>query len=204
MEDYTKILDLAEPYYRKGRPSDLLHIDWMMNAANLVCFKEGIDSTILQPLVILHDVGYSMVPNFAGFSAEVRKKHMEEGAKIAQEILHKLNYPKEKAEKIVHYVSVHDNWALGDNDSFNSDKVLGTFSDLDYIWMVTPSGFSAVRQMLKKSPYQMLEYIVLNDKPRLRHFCTKTTAALYEQYLEDRQEELKPGKVEEEFVDEED
>jgi hypothetical protein len=190
MEDYSKILELAEPFYKKGRPSDLDHIDWMMNAATLVCNMESIDRSLLVPLVILHDTGYSAVEKDRCFDIDVRKAHMEAGAKIAEGILKQLNYPEGKAEKIIYYVSVHDNWALGDNERFKKDIVLGTFNDLDYTWMATPLGFSAVRQMLKKSPHQMLEYILLNDKPRLRPFCTKTTFDLYEQFLEDRQEEL--------------
>ncbi len=190
MDDYTKILSLAGPYYKKGRPMDVEHIDWMMSAASLVCKMESIDDSLLMPLVILHDVGYSAVQNSRCFDIDVRKAHMAEGAKIAEAILQQLKYPEDKTKRIVHYVSVHDNWALGDNDCFNNDKLLGTFNDLDYTWITTPRGFAAVKQMLSKSPHQMLEFILSNDKPKLRPFCTRTTKNLYEQYLEDRQEEL--------------
>ena len=43
---YEQIWDLAKPYYEKGRPMDLEHIDWMMEAAEKVCEREKIDDSI--------------------------------------------------------------------------------------------------------------------------------------------------------------
>jgi len=84
------------------------------------------------PLVILHDVGYAKVPKDNPFKLDLRKAHMKAGAKIARKILTELNYPKNKVDKIVNYISIHDNWAFGQNDIYTKDKILGTFSDLDY------------------------------------------------------------------------
>ena len=112
---YEDIWKLAKSYYEKGRPMDIDHIEWMMKDAFLVCQKENLDDSLLLPLVILHDVGYAEVPKDNPFKLNLRKAHMEAGAKIARHILEKLNYPKDKIKKIEYYVSVHDNWALGDN-----------------------------------------------------------------------------------------
>ena len=68
--------------------------------------------------------------------------------------------------------------------------MLGTFNDLDYMWMSTPQGFAAVMGILRKSPHEMLEYLEKNDKPILRPFSTNTTRALYEQYMAGRRREL--------------
>jgi HD superfamily phosphodiesterase len=145
---------------------------------------------LLLPFVILHDVGYSEVPKDNPFKLNLRKAHMEAGAKIARHILEKLNYPKEKIEKIEYYVSVHDNWALGDNEIYKMDKILGVFTDLDYMWMATPKGFSALMKILNKNKRELLEYLETNDKPNLRPFSTKTTKNLYEEYLKDRRKEV--------------
>ncbi len=39
---------------------------------------------------------------------------MDSGKVIAEKILTQVNYPKNKAEKITHYVSIHDNWVYGE------------------------------------------------------------------------------------------
>ena len=187
---YEEIWKLAKPYYEKGRPMDIDHIEWMMQDAFLVCQKENLDDSLLLPLVILHDVGYAAVPKDNPFKLSLRKAHMGEGAKIARHILKKLNYPKEKIEKVEYYVSVHDNWALGDNSVYENDLILAVFTDLDYMWMVTPKGFPALMKILDKNKQEMLEYLETNDKPKLSPFSTETTKNLYKKYLENRRKEV--------------
>jgi len=187
---YTQIWELARPYYEKGRPMDIDHIEWVMQDAFLVCQKENLDDSLLLPLVILHDVGYAKVPKDNPFKLNLRKTHMEAGAKIARHILEKLNYPKDKIKKIEYYISVHDNWALGDNEIYKNDIILGAFTDLDYMWMATPKGFPALMQILNKNKQEMLEYLEVNEKPKNRPFSTKTTKNLYEKYLVERRKEV--------------
>lgn len=183
---YLKLWNLAKKYYLIGRPMDVAHITWMIKDALLVCKKEKLDESLLLPLVILHDVGYAKVPKQNPFNLDLRKAHMKFGAKIARKILTKLKYPKNKTNKIVHYVSIHDNWAFGQDEIYLQDKILGTFSDLDYIWMATKKGFPALMKILNKNPKEMIQYLQENDKPIKRPFCTKTTKKLYEKYLKDR------------------
>ncbi len=185
-EVYLKLWKLAKPYYEKGRPMDVDHIEWMMKDAMLVCEKEKIDDSLLLPLVILHDVGYAEVPKDNPFKLDLRKSHMEAGAKIAKHILEKINYAKDKTEKIVYYVSVHDAWAFGDNKIYAKDKILGVFNDLDYTWMATKKGFPALMKVLNKNKTEMIAYLETNTKPKERPFATKTTKELYEKYLRER------------------
>ena len=189
-EIYKKIWSLAKPYYEKGRPMDIEHIKWMMKDAELVCKKENLDATVLLPLVILHDVGYAEVPKDNPFKINIREAHMKAGAKIAREILEQTKYPKEKIEKIVYFVSVHDNWALGENNLYKENIILGVFNDLDYMWMATKKGFPALMKILNKSPLELIEYLETDEKMKLRPFSTKTTRKLYEEYLMDRKKEF--------------
>lgn len=187
---YKKIWELAKPYYEKGRPMDVDHIEWMMKDAVLVCQKEKLDDSLLLPLVILHDVGYAEVPKDNPFKLNLRKAHMKAGAKIARRILEKLNYPKDKIEKIEYYVSVHDNWALGEIEVYN-DEILGAFTDLDFTWMATPKGFPALMKILDKSHQEMIDYLEDRETPaKCLPFSTKTTKSLYEKYLEDRRKDV--------------
>ena len=187
---YQQIWKLAKPYYKKGRPMDIDHIEWMMKDALFVCEKENIDDSLLLPLVILHDVGYAEVPKDNPYNLDLRKAHMKAGKKIAKEILEKVNYPKEKIKKICYYVSVHDNWALGDYEIYQKDIILGIFTDLDFTWMVTNKGFPALMKILNKNKKEMVKYIENSEKLTDRPFSTKTTKELYQKYLNQRKKAL--------------
>jgi hypothetical protein len=187
---YQRIWKLAKPYYQKGRPMDIDHIEWMLSKAELVCEKEKLDHSLLIPLVILHDVGYAVTPKGNPYDPKLRRAHMKAGAVIAKKILGEVDYPKDKTNQIVHYVSVHDNWALGNNQIYNEDKILGVFSDLDYTWMATTRGFPALMKILKFNSQQMFDFLINNKKLINLPFCTKTTKQLYHYYLEDRRKDL--------------
>jgi hypothetical protein len=187
---YSEIWKLAKLYYEKGRPMDIDHIKWMMKDAIFVCEQENLDDSLLLPLVILHDVGYAEVPKDNPFKLDLREAHMRASAIIAKRILAEVSYPKDKVKRIVRMVSIHDNWAFGENDIYKDDLVLGTFNDLDYVWMATPKGFPALMKILKKNRAQMIEYLENDDKPKSRPFSTETTKKLYLKYLEDRKKEI--------------
>ena len=190
-EIYRKMWELAKPYYEKGRPTDMDHIEWMNEHAQAVCDKEDLDESLLIPLVLLHDTGYSEIPKDNPFNLDLRKAHMKAGAKITREILEKLNYPKEKTEKIVYYVSVHDNWAFGETELYKKDKILGVFTDLDFTWMIAPIGFQAMRKHLEKSHKEMIKHIESNEHHvKKKSFSSNTTKEIYEKHLEDRKKEL--------------
>ena len=176
----------ARPYYFKARPMDIAHIEWMRAIARTLCATEKIDSTILIPLVILHDVGYSSMREGNPFDLNVRKYHMVEGAKISSALLSHINYPSEKTKQIVTYVSVHDEWAFGNNAVFNSDIILGTLNDLDFIWMLTPIGFEEISRIRNCSTNEMLTFVGKNEKLTNRPLCTGTSKRLFLSYLEAR------------------
>jgi hypothetical protein len=189
---YSKIWELAKSYYKKGRPMDMDHIEWMMEDAAFVCKREKLDDSLLLPLVILHDVGYAEVPKDNPFKLSLREAHMKTGARIAKQILEKVDYPREKTEKIAYYVSVHDNWAFGDIDIYKKDMILGIFTDLDFTWMATPKGFPALMKILKKNHNEMIEYLGSRETPaKGLPFSSETTKQLFEKYLADRKKELK-------------
>jgi len=173
---------LAKPYYEKGRPMDIDHIEWMMKDAMFVCKEEKLDDSLLLPLVILHDVGYG-VGKHVYLEKESKKDHMVAGAKIAEGILNKLKYPKDKAKKIVDYISVHDNWIYGEDEIYRKDLVLGTFNDLDFMWLAVPKGFVAIKKILNKTDKELIDHIKNDSKLVRRPFATKTTKKLYEKYM---------------------
>jgi len=194
-EIYQKIWEQARSYYEQGRPMDVPHIEWMMSVAWDICQKEHLDDSILMPLVILHDVGYKGVEHVANVNAynkDIRKLHMELGRHYTVDILTAVSYPEDKVQKVAYYVSIHDMWAFDQLDIYVKDPILGTFKDLDYLWIYTPIGFKAVANMLNKDNKQMLAYIESEKSPIYgkKSFSNESTRLLREQYLEERRKEV--------------
>jgi hypothetical protein len=192
---YKTIWKQAKPYYQKGRPMDIAHIEWMMEVANTIADKERLDKTLLLPLVILHDVGYSDLQDPANanyYDKDIRKAHMEAGAHIAEKILTSIPYPQDKKEIIVHYVGIHDMWAYGEVDVYVNDPVLGTFKDLDYLWIYHSVGCAAIQKVLKKTNKEMLEHLKNETSPigGKKPFSNDSTKKLREAYLYERERAL--------------
>lgn len=189
---YQCIWDLAKPYYLKGRPMDVAHIEWMVEVALRIAQDEGLDESLLLPLVILHDVGYSKVKDVVEadyYQLDVRRFHMDEGAKIARQILKEVDYPEHKIDKVVYYISVHDNWAYGEVDLYMDDPVLGTFKDLDYIWLYTKEGCAGIQPVLKRNDQEMLEYLRNEVSPigGKKPYSNQSTRKLRESLMQERE-----------------
>lgn len=190
---YSQLWQLARPYYENGRPMDIAHIEWMMADASDVCQAEGLDDSLLLPLCILHDVGYSKVEDIKKsgtdyYDLDMRRFHMDEGAKIARKLLEDIDYPPDKIVKIVYYISVHDNWAYDEVDIYLNDPILGTFKDLDYIWIYTKPGFEAMIANTGQSAQEMLEHLESEPSPIYgkKPFSNPSTQRLHDTYLAQR------------------
>jgi hypothetical protein len=97
---------------------------------------------VVLPAVMLHDVGWKMVPEEKQLGAfgpnahdtEALRLHEREGARIAGEILRALGYDGEKTKEITAIIDGHDSRreALSLNDSLVKDS--------DKLWRYTPTG----------------------------------------------------------------
>jgi hypothetical protein len=191
---YKKIWGLAKSYYKKGRPMDIAHIEWFMKEAKRISKIECLDDTILIPFAILHDVGYSEIQNVKNinyYDTDIRKAHMAAGKVIAVKILHLVHYPKDKIDAITEYIGIHDNWAFGKVELYISDPILGTFKDLDYLWMFTKEGCRVVQAVLKKTDQEMLEYLRSEPSPigGKKPFTNESTKQLHAVLLREREKE---------------
>ncbi|MFC1698011.1 HD domain-containing protein, partial [Nanoarchaeota archaeon] len=154
---YEKIHKLATPYYKKGRQGDEEHHNWLYDVIPNFIDKK-IDPDILIPVILLHDIGYSKVKKGADpFKLDIRKFHSEEGAKLAEKILKKINYPKGKISKIKKLVLRHDNWAFG--DTFKDNPTLLLFHNFDFMWMASEKGFDIVKKIMKQNRKDFYEQI---------------------------------------------
>ncbi|MFA5023227.1 MAG: HD domain-containing protein [Candidatus Paceibacterota bacterium] len=190
---YLKIWELAKPYYEQGRVYDIPHIEWMMEKANGIADTEQVDKKLLLPVVILHDVGYSAVkesnPNIKDQSSKII--HMREGAKIAEEILGKVGYDGGLKNKIVYYISVHDNWVLGDDKPFKECKEMAIFNDLDFLWGISSYGqFILNGQSMGKTPQEAYAWWLQDEKLERRPFCCETTKVMFADYMKERKTDI--------------
>lgn len=138
---YDTILDKAKPYL-DTRKNDI-HIALSYGfARRLLDFHPEADVDVVLPAVILHDVGWKMVPEDEQLNAfgpkmnnkEMQRLHEVEGAKIAGEILGSLDYDIRKIREIQSIIDGHDTRreALSINDAI--------IKDADKLWRYTPVG----------------------------------------------------------------
>ena len=103
------------------------------------------------PAAILHDVGWSQLsktelkqfylPNWKEFDSQLRKRHQEQGVKLAGKLLNEINYPKKHYKEILDIISEHDTRKgfLSLND--------GIVRDADKLWrFIVPHWKMAIRE----------------------------------------------------------
>lgn len=189
-EIYQNILEKALPLYGQGREGDVEHIKWLSEVITKYVDESEVDYDILIPVVLLHDVGYSKVPKGSNpFDLDIRKFHSEEGAKIAEEILTELNYPKDKINEIKRLILKHDNWAFGDD--FADEPVLRIFNNFDFMWMASEKGFDIVRKFMKKEPkefYEQIKEFQRKNEEEGRKWFNKKIEDFYNKLMQERKE----------------
>jgi len=125
--DYSKFKAIVKPYLLECRHGDYEHTLRVVKWMKVLMKTEGGDPEILIPAAYLHEIGYyTLLPKEEKDSLKrdemikkYKQEHMKRGAKLAEKILKDMNYPKDKAKRIVHLVSVHDNWFdITDKDEF--------------------------------------------------------------------------------------
>ena len=126
---YQRIWDLARPYLNT-RKNDI-HTEISTDLAQLLLAQEGGDEDIVIPAIILHDVGWKKVPEDIQMKAfgpeasmpEWNRVHEVEGARIAGDILRKVDYQEDKILEIQEIVEGHDSRKdpISKNDSIVKD-----------------------------------------------------------------------------------
>lgn len=139
---YKKIYDAAKPLLR-ARQNDI-HARICYQYALKLLEAEGGNPSIVLPAVLLHDVGYSSIPEDQMHSAfgpnvekpELQKLHETEGARLAEKILKKLRHPDACIEEIKVIIEGHDSRevALSLNDAVTKDA--------DKLWRYSYEGFT--------------------------------------------------------------
>jgi hypothetical protein len=128
-EAEQSMLRLAKPYLAAARDNDV-HTRIALEFAFRLLETENGRREIVIPALILHDVGYSMVPTGLMHRAygpraeeDVTRIHEREGAKIAAAILHDIRYEAVRTAEILQIIDGHDTrkTALSLNDQIVRD-----------------------------------------------------------------------------------
>jgi len=142
---YKPIWEHAKPYLAT-RSNDTHTLYCYYFAEQLLKAHPEADENIVLPAIILHDVGWSAVPEDKQLQSfgphmiypELRRLHETEGARIAGEILNKLQFEAAKIAEITQIIEGHDTReeSLSINDSL--------LKDADKLWRYTSFGLETV------------------------------------------------------------
>ena len=144
---YKDIFEKAAPYLNTRKNEVHVSISYEFARRLLTHYPEA-DEEVVLPAVILHDVGWKMVPEdkqLEAFGPNMkdegnRRVHEVEGARIAGEILTSLNYDYKKIQEILDIIESHD--SRMEAISLN-DKLV---KDADKLWRFTPAGVEIDRK----------------------------------------------------------
>ncbi len=179
----------AEPYLKMR--NDAVHTRVAHGYALLLLEKEGGDRNIVEPAIILHDVGWSVLkPDDIGTAYGARatgakarslnRIHEVRGAGIAAEILSKLGCDAITTGRIIKIIERHDS---GKNPDSMEEKLV---KDADKLWRFSKIGY----------PYELQRQAVTHvarhaflSKNINEWFFTRTAKVLAEKELEAREKE---------------
>lgn len=194
MESYKEIWELAKPYLAKSRWWDLWHTELSIGFLNEILKEEDQEvlKDVLIPAVILHDTGWSTIGDAKHVSwggEELRREHMDAGAKIAEQVLKHVGYNSDLTERAIHLVATHDNAYLGLEQETIEEKLM---RDADDCFVLTDLSFWKdyhVKSVVKgggMTPEKFLETQI--EKNSKRH--TQTAQKITNAQIEDRRLEI--------------
>ena len=142
---HQPIWQAARPYLQT-RSNDRHTRYCYVFAQQLLKLHPDADAEIVLPTLLLHDVGWSTVPEdkqLLSFGPnmrypELRRQHETEGVRIATEILSELGYDSTQIKPITAIINGHD--TRKESLSLNDSLV----KDADKLWRYTPFGLETV------------------------------------------------------------
>jgi HD superfamily phosphodiesterase len=189
-----QLFQRAEPYL-KAR-GDKRHTAISHRYSKYLMKHEGGDHKIIEPAVILHDVGWSCLkPQELSAAYGVRAKgeeanrlnriHETEGAAIAQNILAELGFDDDLIQKISVIISRHDS---GISAYSMEEKVV---RDADKLWRYSKIGFRTEIERQRLTLDELYHHLARHLRS---WFFTTTALMLSQEKLSQRFKEIEAGK----------
>jgi putative nucleotidyltransferase with HDIG domain len=157
---YEEIWEIASPYQDKR--GDKGHAETVLYFATKLLETEDAKEDIVIPAAILHDIGWSQLPQEERLrifhsditkeeKIKVQKKHESEGVNLARRILADVVYPDSVAKNILDIIARHDT-----GTGFLSVEE-GIIRDADKLWRFGSRGFAVDLKRYNCSPEVLLE-----------------------------------------------
>ena len=139
---HQKIFERTKPFLRTRK--NLIHTQIALRYALRLLKEEEGDEGIVIPAVLLHDVGWKMIPSNLQLTAfgpnpsnpELVRVHEVEGAKIAEAILKEFHYPPKKIREISRIIRGHDSRK---RPISRNDRIV---KDSDKLWRYSRRGMA--------------------------------------------------------------
>jgi HD superfamily phosphodiesterase len=189
--NYKELWRLAEPYLNT-RANDI-HTPISVEYAYELLRREGGDEGIVIPAMILHDVGWKMVPEERQLEAfgpnatcpELNRIHETEGARIAAGILRQAGYDEARIREITEIVEGHDSRkrAISLNDKLVKDADKLCRYSWQGFWIDRLRFGQTVEQGVKRLNATLREW-----------FFTDSAKEIAAQELEERVREMKKSR----------
>ena len=181
-----ELFGLAEPYLKIR--DDMVHTRIAHQYSVYLLEKEAGDKKIVEPAIILHDVGWSQLKpeeikiafgvNARGEKAKkLNRVHEVEGAGIAREILSKLSYDPSFTDQIARIIERHDS---GKNPQTIEEKLV---KDADRLWRFSKIGY--YHEMERQNTTHEVRYQFLTRNMG-KWFFTETAKDLADKELQER------------------
>lgn len=157
---YTEIYQRAAAFW-DTRHNDV-HLPMAYDfAKKLLAYYPQADEAVVLPAILLHDVGWKMVPEEKQLNAfgpkatdkAANRLHEVEGVRLASEILASFDYDLAKTQEILNIIDGHDSRleALSLNDRL--------VKDADKLWRFTPTGVNIDHRRFEVELAAYLDYL---------------------------------------------
>ncbi|MDF1554539.1 MAG: HD domain-containing protein [Deferrisomatales bacterium] len=174
-QGFEPVLAAALPYLQT-RHNDV-HTRISREFAERLLAEEGGNPQVVIPAILLHDIGWSRVPEDRQLAAfgpnvqdpELTKVHEREGAGMAGEILAGLGWPQALADEIVDIIAGHD--TRPGSASLHESIV----KDADKLFRLSDRGFPIDCERFAQNPPNYLDWL---EDQLDRWFFTETARRL--------------------------
>jgi HD domain-containing protein len=186
----SRLFQEAEPYL--AARDDTLHINVSHQYSLILMKHEGGNEKIVEPAIILHDVGWSSLKpkqieaaygvRTEGVEADrLNRIHELEGASIARHILRSFNYESYLIDEIASIIQRHDSG--NQVDSLEEEIV----KDADKLWRFSKIGFLKEIERQDLNPGELRQYLFERYQG---WFYTSSALTLAKGELEERAREI--------------
>jgi hypothetical protein len=149
---YSNIYDKAEHLLTARK--NTLHTRIAYHFALNLLEAEGGNARIVLPAIVLHDIGYSQLPEKEIKNAfgptikkpELQRRHELEGVRLAGKILREMNYPEDMISSIQAIIDGHDTRQTAHDIN---DMIV---KDADKLWRYCSEGFYLSFQWFDLTP----------------------------------------------------